>query len=57
MCVKIIVEIFRMRGFIMSKKKYITLTDENGVDALYELIDDVNEELALWLNDNADDSL
>ena len=26
----------------MSKKKYITLTDENGVDALYELIDEVN---------------
>ena len=26
----------------MSKKNYITLTDENGVDTLYELIDEVN---------------
>lgn len=25
----------------MAKKNYITLTDENGVDALYELIDEV----------------
>ena len=26
----------------MSKKNYITLTDENGVDTLYELIDECN---------------
>lgn len=26
----------------MAKKNYITLTDENGVDTLYELIDEVS---------------